>query len=143
MSLRLATGLEPLNGNRKTPVELEARLLGGNVAAWRRERFERGGLRGGKLERKLKKSEVNHLDVLAVGHPSVSPADKATLWWSSASRRAARALLSLRFQPPFSPSFVYIFPATSATRLNPLNPLMSPLFYNTLRLAVLSTSRVS
>lgn len=101
MSLHLATGLEPLNGNRKTPVEFEARLLGGNMAAWRRERFERGGLQGGKLERKLKKSEVNHLDVLAVRHPSVSPADKAVLrflWWSSASGRAARVLLRLSFQ---------------------------------------------
>lgn len=88
MSLCLATGLKPLNGNRKTPVE-----FGGNMAAWRRERFERGGLWGGKLERKLKKSEVNHLDVLAVHHPSVSPADKAMLHflcWSSASGWAAR-----------------------------------------------------
>lgn len=53
------------------------------MAAWGRERFERGGLRGGKLERKLKKSEVNHLDVLAVRHPSVSPADKAGPRFSS------------------------------------------------------------
>lgn len=38
MSLRLSAGLKPINGNRKTPVELEAQLLGGNMAAWRRER---------------------------------------------------------------------------------------------------------
>lgn len=79
MSLCFATGVEPLNSNRKTPVEFETRLLGGNMAAGRSERIERGGLRGGKLERKLKKSKVNHVDVLAVRHPSVSPADKSVL----------------------------------------------------------------
>lgn len=44
------------------------------------------------MERKLKKSEVNHLDVLAVRHPGVSPSDKGALrflWWRSASGRAA------------------------------------------------------
>lgn len=36
MSLCLAAGLKALKGNRKTPVEVEAWLLGGNLAVWRR-----------------------------------------------------------------------------------------------------------
>lgn len=116
------------------------------MAAWGRERFERGGLRGGKLERKLKKSEVNHLDVLAVRHPSVSPADKAgprfplvefSQWTSRAS-----VVKTLSFQPLCLLLFI------SSQQLLELVSILSALschlsFFNALRLAALSTSRVS